>query len=71
LVLKAETSTRRHSQQARDSLLSVGAHILGAIVNDVSQKRGHYGYYSDYGYYRGYGYHSYYGYYGDREKKAV
>ena len=71
LVLRAQTSTRRHSQQARDGLLSVGAHILGAVVNDVPRKRGHYGYYSGYGYYRGYGYHSYYGYYGDREKKAV
>ncbi len=71
LVLRAETSTRRHSQQARDGLLSVGAHILGAVVNDVSQKRGRYGYYSGYGYYRGYGYHSYYGYYGEKEKKAV
>jgi hypothetical protein len=39
--------------------LSVGAQLLGAIVNDVAQKRGQYGYYSSYG-----------GYYGSREKKT-
>jgi capsular exopolysaccharide synthesis family protein len=52
LVLRAETSTRRHSQQARDSLLSVGGRILGAVVNDVRRSHGHYGYYSGYGRYR-------------------
>jgi capsular exopolysaccharide synthesis family protein len=51
LVLRAEKSTRRISQQARDGLLSVGAHILGAIVNDVSRKGSSYGYYYGYGYY--------------------
>lgn len=56
LVLRAEKSTRRQSKQARDSLLSVGGYILGAIVNDVSQKHGRYGYYSGYGHY---GYYSY------------
>ncbi|MHC4109456.1 MAG: GumC family protein [Planctomycetota bacterium] len=54
LILRAEKTTRKFSQQARDGLLSVGAHILGAVVNDVSRKNGHYGYYSGYGYY-GYG----------------
>ncbi len=54
LVLRAEKSTRKFSQQARDGLLSVGAHILGAVVNDVSRKNGRYGYYSSYSYY-GYG----------------
>jgi capsular exopolysaccharide synthesis family protein len=49
LVLRAERSTRKTSQQARDGLLSVGAHILGALVNDVP-KKGTYGYYSSYGY---------------------
>jgi len=49
LVLRAEKSTRKISQQARDGLLSVGANILGALVNDVP-KRGSYGYYSSYGY---------------------
>jgi capsular exopolysaccharide synthesis family protein len=61
LVLRAEKSTRRQAQQARESLLSVGAQLLGAVVNDVSQKRGGYGYYSSYGNY---------GYYGKREKKT-
>ena len=72
LVLRAGKSTRRHSQQARDSLLSVGAHILGAVVNDVPRKRGRYGYYSGYSYYSGYGYYGHYGYgyYGKREKKT-
>jgi capsular exopolysaccharide synthesis family protein len=64
LVLRAEKSTRRHSQQARDNLLNVGAHLLGAVVNDVPRKHGHYGYYSSYGSY------SYYGYYGKRERKT-
>jgi capsular exopolysaccharide synthesis family protein len=61
LVLRAEKSTRRQAQHARDSLLSVGARLLGAVVNDVQQKRGQYGYYSSYGNY---------GYYGKREKKT-
>ncbi len=70
LVLRAEKSTRKHSQQARDSLLSVGGHLLGAVVNDVSRKHGRYGYYSGYGYYGGYGHYGYSGYYGDRKKKT-
>lgn len=61
LILRAEKSTRRQAQHARDSLLSVGAQLLGAVVNDVQQKRGQYGYYSSYGNY---------GYYGKREKKT-
>jgi len=65
LVLRAEKSTRRHSQQARDVLLSVGGRLLGAVVNDVPQKHDRYGYYSNYGGYGGYGY------YGDREKKKT
>jgi len=65
LVLKAEKSTRRHSRQARDGLLSVGARILGVIVNDVRTKHGQYGCYSGYGHYGGYGY---YGYYGRKQK---
>jgi capsular exopolysaccharide synthesis family protein len=65
LVLRAEKSTRKHSQQACDVLQSVGGHLLGAVVNDVPRRHGRYGYYSGYGYYRGYGY------YGDREKKKT
>jgi len=52
LVLKAEKSTRKAAQQACDRLLSVGADILGVIVNAVPQGHDRYGYY---GY--GYGYH--------------
>jgi succinoglycan biosynthesis transport protein ExoP len=60
LVLRAEKSTRKTAQQARDSLLGVGAHILGAVVNDVPRKKGRYGYY----------YYGYYGYgYGGKEKQ--
>ncbi|MBL7184808.1 MAG: polysaccharide biosynthesis tyrosine autokinase [Phycisphaerae bacterium] len=70
LVLRAERSTRRHSQQARDSLLSVGGHILGAIVNDVAPKHSRYGYHYA-GRYGGYGSYSHYGYYGNREKKKA
>jgi capsular exopolysaccharide synthesis family protein len=54
LVLRADKSTRKTSQQARDGLLSVGANILGALVNDVA-KKSRYGYYSGYGYGYGYG----------------
>jgi capsular exopolysaccharide synthesis family protein len=64
LVLRAEKSTRKISQQARDGLLSVGAHVLGVVVNDVP-KKGHYGYYSHYGYYYGE-----YGYGRHKKKKA-
>ena len=65
LVLRAEKSTRRLSQQTRDGLLSVGARILGAIVNDVPRKHGRYGY-GNYGY--GYGkYGTYYG--GNKEEQ--
>jgi capsular exopolysaccharide synthesis family protein len=68
LVLRAETSTRRHSRQARDRLLSVGGRILGAVVNDVQRGYGHYGYYSGYGRYSGYGY---YGKTAEKEKVAI
>ena len=57
LVLRAETSTRRRGQQARDNILSVGGRILGAVVNDVQRGNGHYGYYYGYGRYSGYGYY--------------
>ncbi len=50
LVLRAEKSTRKHSQQARDALLSVGGRLLGAVINDVPRSKSRYGYYSNYGY---------------------
>jgi succinoglycan biosynthesis transport protein ExoP len=65
LVLRAQKSTRRVSVQARESLSSVGARILGVVVNDVPKSRGGYGYYN-YGYYQ-YGYR--YGY-GNRKSKS-
>jgi len=65
LVLRAERSTRKASQQARDALLSVGAHILGAVVNDVHRKSSRYGYHGGYGYY-----HYYYNGYGRQKNKA-
>jgi succinoglycan biosynthesis transport protein ExoP len=51
LVLKAEKSTRKNSQQTRDALLSVNANLLGVVVNAVSRKNNRYGYYGGYGYY--------------------
>jgi len=71
LVLRAERSTRRLSRQARDSLLSVGGHILGAIVNDVPRRQGRYGYYSGYGRYGRSEYRVDYDQSGDREKEKV
>ncbi len=67
LVLRAEKSTKRLSQHARDSLVNVGARILGAIVNGVPLGTGRYGYYRGYGYYR-YGYYGY-GYSRKRDKQ--
>lgn len=55
LVLRAEKSTRKTSEQARDGLLSVGSKVLGVVVNDVNPRKDRYGYYSGYGHY-GYGY---------------
>jgi succinoglycan biosynthesis transport protein ExoP len=52
LVLRAGKSTRKSSRLARDGLLSVGAQLLGVVVNNAS-KKGRYGYYSGYGYYQG------------------
>lgn len=63
LVLRAERSTRKAGQQARDALSSVGAHILGAVVNDVRRESARYGYHGAYGYY-----HYYHDSYG-RQKK--
>lgn len=56
MALRAEKSTRKGSLYARDVLLSVGAHLLGVVVNDVPRRRGSYGYYKDsYIYAYGYG----------------
>jgi capsular exopolysaccharide synthesis family protein len=58
IVLRAGKSTRKAGKQARDVLLSVGAHLLGVVVNAVPQRRDSYGYYSGYGYSE-YGYSAY------------
>jgi capsular exopolysaccharide synthesis family protein len=57
LVIRAEKTTRKTAEQARDALAGIGARVLGAVVNDVSPRHSRYGYYSHYGYYgNGYGY---------------
>jgi capsular exopolysaccharide synthesis family protein len=66
LVIKADYSTRRTSLQARDNLLSVGAKLLGTIINGVSKKNGQYGYYSKYGSYG----NNYYGH-GHKDKHRI
>jgi capsular exopolysaccharide synthesis family protein len=35
LVMRAEKSSRRLAENARDGLLAVGAHLLGVVMNDV------------------------------------
>ncbi|UCC22049.1 MAG: polysaccharide biosynthesis tyrosine autokinase [Planctomycetota bacterium] len=59
LVLKADKSTRKISRLACDGLLSVGAHLLGVVVNQVSKTSSRYSYYSPCGY----------GYYGRAQTK--
>jgi polysaccharide biosynthesis transport protein len=44
MVLRAEKSTRRHSLVARNELQSVGAKILGVVVNSAPAGHGSYGY---------------------------
>jgi len=56
LVVRAEKSTRKLSQRACESLISVGGNLLGVVVNDILRKHGRYGY-SSYGY-AGYGYYN-------------
>ncbi|MFC1633548.1 GumC family protein [Planctomycetota bacterium] len=51
LVVRVDKSTRKTSRHARDGLLSIGAKILGVVVNDVP-KEGRYGYYGTYGHYQ-------------------
>ncbi len=53
LVLKADRSTRRVAQRALDALQSVGAQLLGVVINEVHRTGDRYGYY--YGQYRKYG----------------
>jgi polysaccharide biosynthesis transport protein len=48
LVLRAHKSTRKIGQRALESLQSVGAHLLGVVVNDVRRSSDSYGYYGSY-----------------------
>ena len=41
LVLRAEKSTRKAAEHARNALLSVGSNLLGVIVNDVPRNKGY------------------------------
>jgi succinoglycan biosynthesis transport protein ExoP len=52
LVVRVDKSTRKTSRNARDGLLSIGANILGVVVNDVP-KEGHHDYYGTYDRYYG------------------
>ena len=60
LVTRIDKSTERMSRHAKEGLLSVGANILGVVVNDMSRRKRE-------GYY-GYGYGGYYG--GGRQASA-
>jgi succinoglycan biosynthesis transport protein ExoP len=58
LVLRAERSTRLVTQQARDALLTVGARLIGVVVNDVARRDKKYSHSSLYAYpYGEYGIH--------------
>jgi capsular exopolysaccharide synthesis family protein len=54
LVLRAGKSNRKLGELSIDGLISVGAKLLGAVVNDVQHRRGGPQYYGSYGRY-GYG----------------
>jgi capsular exopolysaccharide synthesis family protein len=54
VVLRAGRTTRLVTQQTRDALLSVGARLAGAVVNDVSKRNTRYSRYGVYGYYERY-----------------
>ena len=71
LVLRAERSHKRAAERARDGLVSVGASILGAVVNAVPRSQDRYYYYSGYGYYHGHRYGYGYGYSHGRDTRAV
>jgi Mrp family chromosome partitioning ATPase len=51
LVLRADKSTDRQGALAVDSLRSVGAVMLGVVMNDMPRRKDAYGYYSGYYYY--------------------
>jgi capsular exopolysaccharide synthesis family protein len=49
LVLRAKVSTRRAATEAGKALQSVGAYLLGVVMNDVPRARDPYGDYGGYG----------------------
>ena len=51
LVLRANRSMRQITQRAREALLTVGARVVGVVVNDVSRRDSRYSRYSGYGHY--------------------
>ena len=56
LVIRAEKTSRRVAEHARDAMSSVGAVILGVVVNDAPRSRAEGGNYGHYHYGYGYGY---------------
>jgi len=45
LAVRAEKTTRKAAVYTRDVLRSVGARLLGVVVNDVPRRKSVYGYY--------------------------
>jgi succinoglycan biosynthesis transport protein ExoP len=58
LVIRAEKTSRRVAEHARDALASVGAVLLGVVVNDAPRSRSEASSYGHYSYSYGYGYGS-------------
>lgn len=56
LVIRAEKTSRRVAEHARDALASVGAVLLGVVVNDAPRSRSEASSYGHYSYSYGYGY---------------
>jgi capsular exopolysaccharide synthesis family protein len=63
LVVESGESETQNLDRAMELLSNVGAKILGLVLNNVSQKNGHYGY-GRYGRYGKYGRYGRYGRYG-------
>jgi capsular exopolysaccharide synthesis family protein len=49
LIVRAEKSHKRATQDARDGLLGFGATIVGVVINDGPRNQHRYGYYGGYG----------------------
>ncbi len=55
VVVRGGKTPRQALHKASDQLMTVGARILGVVINDVDMRRGEYGYsYDYYGYHGGY-----------------